>query len=128
MFSTFAITGGLYEIGDPWIYATRSASSPATTWHDWKPRQDTTQCGSVNLSVSVNSFPLSISGNQCETWDITKYATAGQFRNKWTEGICQMQTGERSLEFTVAVRVAQGKVPTWSFDWYEHAQVASCPT
>ena len=80
----------------------------------------------VNLGVSVNGFPLSLSGSQCETWDITKYARAGEFRNKWTEGLCQTERGERELKFTVAVRVAQGKVPTWSFDWFEHVQLASC--
>ena len=128
MFTTFATTGFGLETGDPWIKAQPASSSPAATWYDWRPRSDRTFCGDVNLGVSVNGFPLSISGSQCETWDITKYARAGEFRNKWTEGICQTQRDERELEFTVAVRVAQGKVPTWTFDWYEHVQFASCPT
>jgi hypothetical protein len=126
MFTTFATPGFGLETGDPWIKAWPSSTSPAATWHDWQPRADRTFCGAVNVGVSVNGFPLSLSGSQCETWDITKYARAGEFRNKWTEGLCQTERGERELEFTVAVRVAQGKVPTWSFDWFEHVQIASC--
>jgi hypothetical protein len=128
MFSTFATTGFGLETGDPWIHAWLSPASPDATWFKWKPGTDTTQCGGVNLSIAVNGIPLALSGNQCETWNITKYADAGRFRNGWIEGICQIQRDERELEFTVAVRVAQGKVPTWNFDWYEHVQMASCLT
>jgi hypothetical protein len=127
MFSTFATPEPLLETGDPWIKAWPTSASPAATWHDWKPRSDATGCSSnVNLSTSVNGFGLSLSGNRCETGDITKGGPAGTFTNAWREGLCQMENGERELEFTVAVRVAQGKVPRWSFDWLEHVQVASC--
>jgi hypothetical protein len=129
MFSTFATPEPLLETGDPWIKAWPSSGSPAATWHDWKPRADATGCTSnVNLSTSVNGFGLSLSGNRCETWDVTKGGPAGTFTNAWREGLCQMENEERELEFTVAVKVAQGKVPTWNFDWLEHVQLASCIT
>jgi hypothetical protein len=129
MFSTFATPEPLLETGDPWIKAWPSSGSPAATWHDWKPRADATGCTSnVNLSTSVNGFGLSLSGNRCETWDVTKGGPAGTFTNVWREGLCQMENEERELEFTVAVRVAQGKVPRWNFDWLEHVQLASCIT
>ena len=127
MFSTFATPQFGLEVGDPWIEA-RPAKGAAHAWHDWDPREDTTRpCTStVNLEVVVRGLPLTISASQCATWDITKYATAGTFRNKWTEGLCMMRQGETSLEFEIASRVAQDKVPTWSFAWYEEADLAAC--
>ncbi len=32
----------------------------------------------------------------------------------------------RLLEFEIASRVAQTKVPTWTFAWYEEADLAAC--
>lgn len=127
MFSTFAAPQFGLEVGDPWIEA-RPAKGAAHTWHDWDPREDTTRpCTStISLEVVVRSLPLTVSANQCATWDITKYATAGKFRNKWTEGFCMMRQGETSLEFEIVSRVAQTKVPTWTFAWYEEADLAAC--
>jgi hypothetical protein len=127
MFSTFATPQFGLEVGDPWIEA-RPATGAPHAWHDWDPREDTTRpCTStVSLQVVVRGIPLTVSASQCATWDITKYATAGKFRNKWTEGFCMMRQGETSLEFEIASRVAQGKVPTWTFAWYEEADLAAC--
>lgn len=127
MFSTFAVPQFGLEVGDPWIEA-RPGKGAAHAWHDWDPREDTDRpCTStVSLEVVVRGIPLTVSASQCATWDITKYATAGNLRNKWTEGFCMMRQGETSLEFEVASRVAQDKVPTWTFAWYEEADVAAC--
>lgn len=127
MFSTFAAPQFGLEVGDPWIEA-RPAKGAPHTWHDWDPREDTTlPCSTtISLEVVVRGFPLEISASQCATWDITKSATAGQFRNKWTEGLCMMRQGETALEFEIASRVPQNKVPTWTFHWYEEADLAAC--
>lgn len=127
MFSTFATPQFGREVGDPWIEA-RPAKGAAHAWHDWDPREDTTlPCTStISLEVVVRQIPLTVSASQCATWDIAKYATAGKFRNKWTEGLCMMRQGETSLEFEIASRVAQNKVPAWTFAWYEEADLAAC--
>lgn len=127
MFSTFAAPGFGWEIGDPWIESSPAAGA-AHTWFDWKPRSDSDQACSttVYLTITVAGFPLTVAGNQCATWDITKYATAGKFRNKWTEGFCMIRTGETELEFEIASRVTQGGVPGWQFSWYKEADPGSC--
>ena len=127
MFSTFAVPQFGLEVGDPGIEA-RPGKGAVHAWHDWDPREDTTlPCTStVSLEVVVREIPLTVTASQCATWDITKYATAGMFRNKWTEGFCMMRQGETSLEFEIASRVAQNGVPTWSFAWYEEADIAAC--
>lgn len=127
MFSTFAAPQFGLEVGDPWIEA-RPGKGAAHTWHDWDPREDTTlPCTStVSLEVAVQGVPLTVDASQCATWDITKYAAAGTFRNAWREGLCMMRQGETSLEFEIASRVAQNAVPTWTFRWYEEADLAAC--
>jgi hypothetical protein len=129
MFTTFAVPWYLGEIGDPWIEARPDPKGAAHTWFDWSPRADSTRnCENPQLSVSVNGFGLSLPALQCETWDITKYAAAGKFRNQWREGLCQFQHEERELAFEVVSKVGQGKVPRWVFPWHEDVQVASCLT
>lgn len=128
MFSTFAAPGFGSEIGDPWIEATPASGSPTHNWADWEPADDTTRACSTTygITVSVRGVPLTVQVTQCQTWDITKYATAGKFRNKWTEGICMMRQGETSLEFEIVSRVSQSAVPTWAFNWHESTTPAAC--
>lgn len=127
MFSTFAAPAFGVEIGDPWIQS-NPGSGATHYWTDWDPGADTElPCSpSVSLSVEARGVGLSVQGSQCAVWDITKYATAGKFRNKWTEGFCMMRQGETQLEFEVVSRVAQNKVPTWTFNWFMNSQAAAC--
>jgi hypothetical protein len=127
MYSTFAAPTFGFEIGDPWIQS-NPAAGVTHNWTDWDPAADTElPCTTqVHLTVVAKGVGLTVTGQQCAVWDITKYATAGKFRNKWTEGFCMMRQGETSLEFEIVSRVAQGKVPGWTFNWLESYQPAAC--
>jgi len=128
LFATAGLDGCCwYELGDQWIEAARNGGDPQR-WHDWSPRSDASvgSCTSVNLSVRVNGYGLSAPFTQCETWDITKYAAAGRFRNRWKEGFCMQVRGEREVAFNIASRVAQGSVPYWKFTWFNGRDWAGC--
>jgi hypothetical protein len=127
MYSTFATPGFAYEVGDPWIQS-NPGSGAAHRWVDWDPGADTARACStpISLSVAARGVGLTVNANQCETWDITKYATAGTFRNKWTEGFCMMRQGETQLEFEIVSKVAQGRTAAFTFSWNESHQPAAC--
>ena len=58
----------------------------------------------------------SFTATQCELWDITKFAEAGRFQNKWSCG-CAIPfgaTGEREVASMIEVSVPQGEGAQWT--------------
>jgi hypothetical protein len=90
-------------------------TAPAQAWVDWSPRSDWSggSCSTTNVGISYGAS-LSFSVQRCpETWDITKYATAGKFSEWWYDlgGTGQ----DREVAFSVVVKVNQGTTPSWNF-------------
>jgi len=104
---------GAYYLKNARIYCAKKAGSTTTFyWTDWSPRSDLNlSCQSISLTVT--SGPISISGDiyqACETWDITKYAEAGKFKNEWKGS---KKNTDREVAYMVSVKVPQGKWASW---------------
>ncbi len=117
MFSTF-VSKYPYALRDAYVESGPSGSI-TQYWHDWSPRSDTSRsCSTVTLSVSAAGASLGFSHEQCETWDITKYAAAGRFRNTWLKGYFYPSPGtEREVAFQIVSKVGQNKVVQWWLGW-----------
>ena len=107
---------GRYRAFDCWLAAQRSGGG-VQAWEDWDPRSDRNvgNCSSVNVGVDFLAA-LSFTATQCELWDITKYAEAGRFQNKWSCG-CIFPfgaDGEREVAYMIEVSVPQGQGAVWT--------------
>jgi hypothetical protein len=119
MFATGASKVGLKEkLKSMSIEAWRASGSPAQTWFDWSPRSDSNRnCQSITVGVT-QPIPMAYSHQQCDEWDITKFADAGHFRNTWKAPLLlEPYASEREVAFSVAVKVAQGQTAQWVFSW-----------
>lgn len=82
-------------------------------WVDWNPRSDLTtgQCSSITIGISYIAV-LSYSAVICqEGWDMTKYAEAGKFKNRWYGAA---RRSEREVAYMVSVKVPKGGWPVWA--------------
>lgn len=92
----------------------KHSSSSTMEWVDWNPRSDQTRgsCGSITLSVGALGIGISGTFTICKSgWDITKYAEAGKFANKWYGWV--WPPSEREVAYMVCVKVPQGGWPVW---------------
>lgn len=111
---------GTAKATNPWALSNQTVEtvrdpsrSGPMTWVDWKPRSDASvgSCSTVELGL----YGLAISGNQCETWDITFYNTEpGHFKNIWRSSNFAIYNSEREVEFTQEVSVPQGNTIWWT--------------
>jgi hypothetical protein len=118
----FATASSLYPgaLKWAWIESNRASGSPTQSWYDWDPGADTnTNCHNLSVGVQVGAFGISYGHDQCETWDITKYSTPGQFRNTWRGNVAE---SEREVAFDIASRVSQGSWAQWTLNWDFYAQ------
>lgn len=117
----FAIFGGIGQ-ATMTVYPYKGTSP--MSWFDWSPKGDTNgSCRTISASVAAKfgstSVTLPASFTSCETIDITKYTTAGQFTESWVNcTVCFAMIGDREMEFQVSVAVPQGGKPIWGlYQW-----------
>jgi len=88
--------------------------SSTMLWKDWYPKsdQEVPSCGSITLGITVFGISLSYSSQICNSgWDITKYAEAGKFVNKWYGKVGSGT--EREVAYMVCVKVPQNGYAVW---------------
>lgn len=121
MFATGA-SSGKAKLKDLNIYAFPASNSAPMTWHDWKPGADLNGGNCNNITVGVTyPLPISYTHQWCDTWDMTKYAAAGSFRNIYKAPLFfEPWESERDVAFDIAVRVAQGATARWNFNYSAH--------
>ena len=119
-------------VGDNcWIDASRQNSYMDVCYHKYRATNDGSATYDYYALDMFTTFATTGFGLETgDPWIKAQPASSSPAATwyDWRPRSDQTQRDERELEFTVAVRVAQGKVPTWTFDWYEHVQFASCPT
>ncbi len=102
----FALTGAL-------LTCAKYTSSSPMEWVDWNPRADQSvgQCSSITIGISYIAVLTHTSTICSSGWDITKYAEAGKFANKWYG---TAWWSEREVAYMVCVKVPQGGWPIWA--------------
>ncbi len=75
-------------------------------WTDWAPKQDTTGgCRTISLSLNISAFTVGGNFQNCEENDITKEATAPNFKSAWKfGGTAGGTTANRSPALQIGVR------------------------
>ncbi len=111
----FRATSGGGRRWDAWLESVRAAGSAAQYWYDWAPGGDvTSNCQNVSLSSPVLGLMATLTSTRCERWDMTLWADAGHFRNKWN---CDCWLGidaDREVAFQIGVKMNQGTTPRWT--------------
>lgn len=98
--------------------SSRRCCGATQAWFDWDLRGDVdTSCRSITLGLSAFGFGFTRGHTQCEKWDITKGAAAGEFRNTWLKNSFGWVDGDRETAFMIGVKVPQGGWPQWYIDW-----------
>jgi hypothetical protein len=110
-FGTAGPTTSGAHLTDAWLDSRKHSNGPSMAWLDWNPGADVTSgCSSVTVSVSALGIGLSTPAfTRCETWDITKGAAGGSFKNDWNGSV----QADRQVAYQTAISVAQGASPIW---------------
>jgi hypothetical protein len=86
-------------------------SSPPMSWQDWSPRADRSgPCQTITVRITSPVAGVSQQVDRCETWDITKGSTGGDFNLAWSGCACVQ---DRELAYVLSVSVPQGSLPAW---------------
>jgi hypothetical protein len=86
-------------------------SSLPMSWQDWNPRSDRSgPCQTITVRVTAPIVGVSQTLDRCETWDITKGATGGDFSLVWSGCACAQ---DRALAYVLSISVPQGALPAW---------------
>jgi hypothetical protein len=86
-------------------------TSPPMSWLDWNPRSDHAgPCSTITVRVTTPLAGVSQQVDRCETWDITKGATGGDFGLAWSGCACIQ---DRELSYVLSISVPQGTLPAW---------------
>jgi hypothetical protein len=104
----------IFSLRSAWIECVKHESSSTMGWLDWSPGSDLNvgRCTPITIERTINgssmggTFTVYKSG-----WDITKYAEAGKFANRWYG---RAWHSERDVAYMVGVAVPQGGWPVWS--------------
>jgi hypothetical protein len=81
-------------------------------WSDWSPRSDYSgSCSSTSVSVSLVGLSVGQTYDRCETWNVTKYATAQQgLKNRYSWSGGNMLDGspyDREVALAVSIAIPQ---------------------
>ena len=104
----------IFSLRSVWIECVKHESSSTMEWLDWSPGSDLNIKRCTPITIERTNSGSSIGGTFtiCETgWDITKYAEAGKFMNRWYG---RAWRSERDVAYMVGVAVPQGGWPVWS--------------
>ncbi len=86
-------------------------SSPPMAWQDWNPRSDRSgPCQTITVRVTTPLAGVSQAVDRCETWDITKGATGGDYSLEWSGCACAQ---DRAIAYVLSISVPQGTLPAW---------------
>ena len=92
----------------------KSSGSPTfRQWVDWSPRSDQNMgsCTNVQIGVAYSGVGFNVGHGICDKWNITKWAEAGHFANRWEGGATRT---EREVVYMTSIKVSQGQFPSWS--------------
>ena len=104
----------IFSLRSAWVECVKHESSSTMEWLDWSPGSDLNIKRCTPITIERTNSGSSIGGTFtiCETgWDITKYAEAGKFMNRWYG---RAWRSERDVAYMVGVAVPQGGWPVWS--------------
>lgn len=111
----------VWTLTDAYLSCQRNGGS-TQEWLEWSPGSDVPRpsCGTVGIGVSAFGIGISANYTACPTmWDITKYAEAGRFQNKWVGSAWR---SEREVAYMICVKVPQGGWPVWNLTAGFHVQ------
>ncbi len=93
------------------LWSAQHPNSSSMQWSDWSPRSDSKRnCGTVTIGFTYGVASVNMNFTQCDTWDITKYSTPGEFRNDWKGASIN---SEREVAYGVQVTVPKDGWPQW---------------
>ncbi|MCA1843785.1 MAG: hypothetical protein LC792_11495, partial [Actinobacteria bacterium] len=89
-------------------------------WVDWSPDEDLKkECKNETVSVTVHGVGLSREQQRCETWDIEKGETAGDFANRWKGSAHRV---DRGVAMATATEVGDYARPRYRFEFDYYAR------
>jgi len=103
----------IFPLRSAWIECVRHESSSTMGWLDWSPGSDLNirRCTPITIERSISGSSIGGTFAVYKTgWDITKYAEAGRFANRWYGTAWR---SERDVAYMVGVSVPQGDWPVW---------------
>lgn len=99
------------------VFDVKPRDAAGLSWFKWSPGGDRNgDCSSVSIAVAAGPVSVGRDLTACETWDVTKRATAGSLRVEW-KGPRKGTSADRELALAIGVKVKQGApVPRFNTD------------
>jgi len=116
-FGTVWVTSG-HQVNSAYVQS-KPAGGSSTKWVEWDPGgtvNPSGACDSVTLGIGT-PVSLTFSHSVCDTWNIAKGTTSGDFRTTWTRSGAFAAPQSRQVAFLLDMKGAENAYPVFLISW-----------